>query len=242
MTGDQVVEFLGRVFVYGVPSVGIVWLIFQKAVDRWVDAHFSKRQKLFEHDQAKELQRLKVKIDTVIQGTLRLQEREFKLLPEAWEKISEAFGLVIWLTSPFQQFPSIEYLTVLELDEYLENTDCFETQKQKIRDANWRDRNKILQVIEVRKRSVQANKAVSDADRFIKNNGVFLPLEILERMIDLKDKTWNCLVAHQVGSEAKEFKMINEGWKKLKDEGEPLHKSIELAIRNRFSEQALLAG
>ena len=163
MTSDQVVEFLGRFFVYGVPAVGIFWLIFQKAVDRWVDAHFAKKQKQFEHDQAKELQRLKVKIDTVIQGALRLQEREFKLLPEAWEKISEAFGLAMWLSAPFQQYPSIQSLNASELDEYLEKSDFFETQKKKIKEADWRQRDKLLQDIEIRRRRIQANNAIADA-------------------------------------------------------------------------------
>ena len=240
MNFEQIIDFLARLFVIGGVSVGVFWVVFQKAVERWVDGHFAKRQKEFEHELAKDLQRLKVKMDTVIQGALRLQEREFKLLPEAWEKISEAFGLTMWLAAPFQQFPSVQGLTESELDEYLSKSDYLESQKEKIKGADWREQNKIVQQIEVRKRRVKVHNAIAEADKFIKVNGVFLPLDILKQLTDLKDKTWSCLVAHEVGTDHDNYKMVNEGWQKLKDEGEPLHNAVEMAIRTRLSDQARL--
>lgn len=241
MTLDDVTQFIGRFFAYGLPSIGLFWLFSQKTAERWIDAHFAKRQKEFEHEQAKELQRLKVRLDTVVQGALKLQEREFKIIPEAWEKISEALGLALWLSAPFQQTIDLEYMSEAEIAEFLEKSELLETQKSRLREADRRERNEIYREIEARIRHARCRNALSDADRFIKANGLFMPEGLKAQFSMLVELIWECLVSYQVGSQAKDYKMINEGWKSLKEKGEPLHAEIETVIRSRLSEQAMLS-
>lgn len=240
MTLDDFTQFLGRILAYGIPSIALFWLLFQKSVERWIDAHFSKRQKEFEHEQVKELQRLKVKLDTVVQGALKLQEREFKIIPEAWEKVSEAFGLALWLSAPFEETISVGQLSEAELAEFLEKSDLYETQKAKIREADRRNRDELYREIEIRKRHGRGRQAIADADSFTRMNGLFMPEPMKKQFAQLVQLIWECVVSHQVGTEAKDYKITNDGWKKLKEQGEPLHDAIEVAIRLRLLEQAKL--
>jgi hypothetical protein len=243
-TLDDVTQFLGRLVVYGGVSVGVFWLVVQKAAERWIDAHFAKRQKEFEHEQAKELQRIKARLDTVIQASLRLQEREFKLIPEAWEKVSEAFGLANWLCSPMQSYTSLERMSDAQLEEFLSKQELlWETQKQQIRDTDLRDRDKVWQDIDNRMRYSRAHAALANADKFLKANSIFLPDDLREQFANQVNVIWDALVSFDVGSHHgfKDYKMIREGWDKLKKDGDPLHKQIEDAVRKRLVEQAQLA-
>ena len=244
MTFENFTQYLGSFFVYGGVSVGLFWLISQKAAERWIDAHFSKRQKEFEHQQAKELQRIKARLDTVIQGSLKLQEREFKILPEAWEKISDAYGLACWLCSPMQTYASLQQMSDAQLEEFLSKQELlWESQKQQIRDSSTGERDKLWQDIDTRMRYTKTQNALGTADKFLKANSLFLPDELREQFNKQIHVIWDALISFDVGNHphAKDYKMIREAWNKLKKEGEPLHEEIEKAVRKRLVEQTQIA-
>lgn len=244
MTVDELTKQLGNVFIYGVPSVGIAWLFLQKAAERWVDAHFAKRQKAFEHEQAKELQRIKAKLDTVIQGSLKLQEREFKIIPEAWEHIGQAYGVASWLCSPMQTYASLEYMTPGDLDEFLSKKEWLTTgQKNQIRDLSGHSRDTRWQELDTGYRYNQARNALAEADKFLKANSIFIPDALREQFDAQVAIIWDALISFDSGSflGSKEYSLIKQAWEKLKVEGGPLHKEIEKAVRKRLLEQSQVA-
>lgn len=244
MTFDEFTQYLGRFFIYGGVSVGFFWLVAQKTAERWVDAHFAKRQKEFEHEQAKELQRIKAKLDTVIQGSLKLQEREFKIIPEAWEKIGDAYGLACWLCSPFQSYASLQHMSGSHLEEFLSKQELlWGTQKEQIQNTPAGDRDKVWQEIDTRMRYSKVYSSLAAADKFLKANSIFLPDDLREQLNKLVQVIWEALISFDVGSDpsSKDYKMIREAWDKLKKDGEPLHAEIEKAVRKRLLEQTQLA-
>lgn len=244
MTIDEFTQYLGRFFFYGGVSVGLFWLVAQKSAERWIDAHFAKRQKIFEHEQAKELQRIKAKLDTVIQGSLKLQEREFKIIPEAWEKIGDAYGLACWLCSPMQSYSSLQHMSDSHLEEFLSKQELlWETQKVQIRKTAAGNRDKVWQEIDTRMRYNKAYSALAAADKFVKANSIFLPDDLREQFNKLVQVVWEALISFDTGSDqnSKDYKMIREAWDQLKNDGEPLHTEIEKAVRKRLVEQTQLA-
>jgi hypothetical protein len=242
VTFDELIKLIGQVVLYGGASVGIGWLILQKSAERWVDAHFAKRQKEFEHEQAKELQRIKAKLDTVIQGSLKLQEREFKIIPEAWEKISEAYSIADWLCSPLQSYASLRWMSDPELEEFMSKREHLsETQKQAIRDKRPEDRDKRWQELETDKRYYKARDALAAADGFVKTNSIFLPDGLREMFNKQTEVIWGALAAFEVGVQSEDHKMRGSAHEKLKNEGKPLHEQIEKAVRARLLEQTQLA-
>jgi hypothetical protein len=244
MTFDDFTHQVGRALLYGLPTVGLAWFVFQKAAERWVDAHFAKRQKEFEHEQAKELQRIKAKLDTVIQGSLKLQEREFKIIPEAWEKIGDAYGLACWLCAPMQQYTSLAQMSANQLEEFLSKQELlWETQKQEIRDTPVSQRDKLWQQLDIRMRYSRAHNVLASADKFLKANSIFLPDDLRAQFNMQVNNIWEALISFDIGSHphAKDYKMIREAWDKLKKDGEPLHTAIEKSVRKRLLEQTQLA-
>lgn len=243
MTLDDLTQHIGNVLLYGGTSVGLVWLFAQKTAERWVDSHFAKRQKEFEHEQAKELQRIKAKLDTVIQGSLKLQEREFKIIPEAWEKIGELYGLARWLCSPMQQYAHLEYLNTEELEEFLGKQDALSnSHRRRIREASPDLRDKLWQDLDTRVRRNRVQNALVEADSHLKANSVFIPDSLRERFEKEVQIIHHALASFDTGTMhgAKQYKYIADAWEKLQNEAEPLHKEIEKAVRRRLLEQSQL--
>jgi len=91
---DQVLRFFGEVILYGGGSAAVAYLLFRHLGQGWIEARFAERLEAFKHEQAKELQRLKVEVESLLSGALKIQDREFAVLPEAWHKLS---GVSIYL-------------------------------------------------------------------------------------------------------------------------------------------------
>ena len=229
---DNIVNFLLQILAYGGGSAVIAYLLFQWLGKTWIENKFEQRLDQLRHQQALELQRLRVEIDAMLSGALKLQEKEFAVLPEAWAKLDEAHGLVNWLVAPFQQYADVNRMNDPQLEEFLVDTSFAESQKNEIRSAG--DKGRKYQDIVFRHRLHKVKTAFGDLQTFVARNGIFLPTELEEKFSKISELLWSTLISKEVGHEAKDWKMQNEGWTKIKDEVEPLYKSIKNEIQARL--------
>lgn len=235
---DQVLRFLGEVVVYGGGSAAVAFLLFQYLGKGWIDARFAERLEAFKHDQAKELQRLKVEVESLLSGALKIQDREFTVLPEAWHKLNDAYSLTAWVLSPLQKYPAVGRMSDAELEEFLAAGELLETQRDRVRNADGRDRDKTYQDIILWHRLGRAQKAISELQNYTISHGLFLPPPLKQQFNDMRPILWEALVAVEVGHEATDYKMRSEAWKTLQAKGEPLHQAIEKAIEQRLHSHA----
>src|SRR5215510_4277659 len=108
MMTDEVLRFFAQMLVSAGGAAAVAYLLFQWLGKKWIENKFAQRLDQLRHQQALELQRLRVEIDAMLSGALKLQEKEFSVLPEAWAKLHEAHGLVSWIVSPMQEYPDVD--------------------------------------------------------------------------------------------------------------------------------------
>ena len=84
----------------------------------------------------------------------------------------------------------------------------------------------------------KVKKAIAELNNFVARNGIFFPLDIKTKFASITEMLWSAVISKEVGHEAKDYKMQNEGWKKIKEESEPLYKSIESDIQSRLQSHA----
>lgn len=229
---EQALKFLGELVAYGGGSAVVAYLLFQYLGKTWIENKFSQRLDQLKHQQALELQRLRVEIDSLLSGALKLQDREFQVLPEAWQKLDEAHGLVSWLVSPMQEYPDLDRMTPAQLEEFLVTTEFTETQKDQLRASQKKVSSYTDIVFWYRLHKVKV--AFSDLQKFVARNGIFFPADLKEKFTKISDMLWSALISKEVGYEAKDNKMQREGWKEIKENVEPLYKSIEADIQARL--------
>lgn len=234
ITIEDIWKFLLQLLAYGGSGAAMSYLLFQYLGKTWIENKFSQRLEHLRHHQALELQRLRVEIDSLLSGALKLQEKEFSVLPEAWAKLDEAHGLVARLVAPLQQYADVNRMNSVQLEEFLAGMEVefTESQKNEVRTSN--EKNKTYQEIIFWYRLQKVRKAFGDLQTFIARNGIFLPSKLKDKFANMAEILWNAIVSKEVGHEAKDWKMQNEGWKSIKEETEPLYKSIEADIQARL--------
>lgn len=235
---DQVLRFLGEVVIYGGGSAAVAYLVFQHLGKGWIDARFSERLEAFKHEQAKELQRLRVEIESLLSGALKLQEREFTVLPEAWAKLNDAYSATTWLTSPLQQYPDVAHMAADELDEFLSTSELLMTQRDRVRTADASDRARVYQDLIFWHRLRKAQGAASHLQEYVRAHGLFLPPPLKEHFSDMLPILWAALSSREIGHEVQDRRMHAEAWTKFDAEGGALYKAIEAAIESRLQSHA----
>lgn len=229
---DQVLKFFGQVIAYGSGSVAIAYLLFQYLGKKWIENKFAQRLEQLRHDQALELQKLRVEIDALLSGAIRLQEKEFEVLPLAWEKLNEAHGLVSWLVAPLQQYPDVDKMNEEQLNELLDGTELSNSQKKEIKSSY--DKGASYRNIVFWHRLHKVKNSVGELQKYISRNGIFLETELKEKLSEISETLWSAVITKEVGHEAKDWKMQNEGWKEIREKTEPLYKEIEEYIHKRL--------
>lgn len=233
---NDVTKFVLQMLAYGGGSAAVAYLLFQWLGKTWIENKFAQRLDQLRHQQALDLQRLRVEIDAMLSGALKLQEKEFSVLPEAWAKLDEAHGLVSWLVAPFQQYADVNRMNSMQLEEFLGGTDFLETQKEEVRNAY--DKNKTYQDIVFWHRLHKVKNAFSDLQTYVARNGIFLPAALESKFKAIAEMLWSAVISKEVGYEAKDWKMQREGWDKIKAEAEPLYLDIKTHIQERLQSHA----
>lgn len=232
MNAELIATFIGQMVLYGGGSAAITFLLFQHLGKKWIENKFSQRLEQLKHDQALELQRLRVEVDSILSGTIRMQEQEFKVLPEAWKKLTEAHRVISWIVSPTQSYQDLDSLNDTQLREFLVSSELSESQKEEVRDSN----NKLVTYrrIIVGYRLEKAKIAFGDLQNYVAYHGIFLEPKIKERFSDISNTLWSALVAKEIGHEHEDWELQSRGWKTLKDETDPVYREIEEMIQSRL--------
>jgi hypothetical protein len=236
---DQVFQYVGQLVFIGGGGAAVAYALFQYLGKSWIESRFAERLEAFKHQQALELQRLRVQIESMLNGALKLQELEFTVLPEAWKKLDAAYGLTRWITASLQQYPSLEGLTDAELEETLSNSKLLESQRAKVRAARaGRDRDKIYQDLIRWQRLNRARKAAVDLETYVVGNGLFLPPTLKQQFSEITPVIWSAITMAESSLQFEDHKMRSAAAEELQSNAEPLHKAIEKGIEERLHSHA----
>jgi len=199
MIPSEIAAFIGNVLAIGGGSAAVAYLLFQWLGKKWIEDKFARSLEQLRHQQALEIQKLRVDIDTMLSAELKLQGREFDVLPEAWEKLQDAHGLVSWLVSPSQQYANVDRMTPSQLDEFLAETEFTASQKEDIRKAP--KRGVVFRGIEFWHRLHRVRKSFAELENFVARKGIFLPPDLEEKFSAISEMLWSAIVSKEVGHE-----------------------------------------
>jgi hypothetical protein len=211
----------------------VAYLVFQFLGKSWIENKLAQRLEQHKHQQALEIQRLRVEIDSMLSGALKLQEREFETLPAAWAKLDEAYNQVSALVSPAQQYPNLDGMTPARLNEFLESSELFDTQKDEIRNAP-RDKVALYREAIFWHRLHTVKQACAELHNHVARCGIFFPPTLKDMLTKVSDELWSAVSAKAVGHEANDYGMQREAWQKIELAIAPLYKAIESEIHARL--------
>lgn len=233
---DWIMERLGALVVYTGAITTVTYFLFKLFAKNWIEAQFKSKLDNLKHEHDLELQRLKIEIDSLLSGSLRLQEKEFIVLPDIWEKLNEAHGRAQWVVSPLQQYPNVQLMDEAELEEFLEGVDLRNYDKAQIRSSS--EKNELYQELIFWKNLGIAKSANRELSIYLAKNGIFLPSNIKSICKDIEDSIWGALTSKEMGHHSKDHKLEVKGWREVETKVTPLFKAVEEHIRARLLSHA----
>jgi hypothetical protein len=179
-----------------------------------------------------EIEHLRFKINSLLNRTVKVQEREFEVLSDAWEKLSEGFWSTKSLVGSLHEFPDVNHMPQEELEELLLSSKFLETQKQKIRDAS--DKWKVYVDLVLWRRLSETKSKVSGAATYLEVNGIFIKPEIRNQFGALVDLTWHALVEYQMNMEHNVAPRRDEGVMAFLSKGDVLRNELDGMVQSRL--------
>jgi hypothetical protein len=80
---EPIIAFFVEMIAYGGTAAAIGYAVFHFLGKKWIENKFEKDLTEHKHLQNVELQRLRIELDSLLSGAIKLQDREFEILPVA---------------------------------------------------------------------------------------------------------------------------------------------------------------
>lgn len=183
LTLPNFLSVLGGLGLTATVFAAAIYAVFRLFGEKWLTSKFDERLSDYKHAQQRELESLRLQINSMLDRAVKLNDHEFKVLPKIWSMLNEAHGEVARFTSPLQQYPNVGAMKQAELKDFVENLEIREFEKHEIMFSH--DKDKKYQDIIFWKKLNQTNSVFVDFNNFYITNSIFVDDEI-KAIIDIE--------------------------------------------------------
>ncbi|BCA56696.1 hypothetical protein W02_38360 [Nitrospira sp. KM1] len=227
-------NLLGLLGIIVGASVAGAYILFKRFGEKWIENKFESQLEIARHEQHKEIEHLRFKINALLDRTTKLHQREFEVLPEAWSKLSDAYWEAVAFLSPFQTYPDLARMSPQHFVEFVESCRLDPWMKDDLKEKAGQERNTFYVQHIFWFRLDDAVKKIRDAHIFILKNGIFLPKDIRTQFSSLSDLIWFA-VSESRSNKTYDIKPEARDKQKLFDEqGGALIKKLEGDVSERL--------
>jgi hypothetical protein len=229
---EPLLKLVGGIVVAGGGLSLIVYQTFKHLAAKWLDARFEERLQALKHEQQKELEQLRYKVSALLDRAVKLHQREFDVLPEAWSKLNDAYWYVRSFVSAPQSYPDVDRMNPAQLEEFISGCQLQEWQKSELRDTP--EKTRYYQKAIFWHKLNQANDKSRDAYTYLIKNGILINEDLRKKFSAIHDIFWNALTEHQMNEEHDTRPLQRDQISKLVSEGDDMMKNLERDIHERL--------
>jgi hypothetical protein len=108
MTLSDILAAAWKVILPGATAASVSFALAKKYGEKWLDARFSARLELLKHEQTKEIESMRQRVQWEFSRISKIHEKEFEVLPAAWLMLHEAHGRTANLVGRLKQYPDLD--------------------------------------------------------------------------------------------------------------------------------------
>lgn len=229
---EEALKAIGLVVVAGGGLTAMVYAIFKRFGEKWLDAKFEERLAAYKHEQQKELEQVRFKINTLFDRATKLHQREFDVLPEAWSRLNDAYWKTLSFVSPLQQYPDLDRMSNEHFREYVTTCPLSLWEKEEIlSEAN---RNEYFSKHIFWHHLADAKGVARESHVYLLKNGVFLPQYVREKFSALDTLIWEALDEREFNEQHEQRPRDLEKCAAFRRSGPDLLKKLELDVQGRL--------
>ncbi|MDF0495064.1 hypothetical protein [Bradyrhizobium yuanmingense] len=235
----SLLSFVGLILGAGGGIAVVAYGLLRFFGEKWMNAKFEERLATFKHVQEKELEELRYRINALMDRTVKLHQKEFDVIPEAWGKLNTAHGIVTAITSAFQQYPDLDQIGESQLDEFLHDSFMANWQKEEIRltDKKTDYYRKAL----IWHKVTEAREACREFHVYFRKNGIFVPEPIKSQFVQLDKLTYEALVEYELNEREEIRPRLRKALNALA-EAKDIMISLESNVQDRLWNMNKVAG
>jgi hypothetical protein len=231
---NQLAQIIG-VGVVGLGGVtALAFALFRIFGEKWLNNKFEEGLAQFKHEQQKEMERIRLEINSLMDRRVKLYNNEFEIIPVAWEKLHRSYFLAASITSSFQQYSDLNKMTEPQLESFLEKTELLDWQKIDIRNAS--DKTNTYIKFEDWRRFTRAAEASNDSFNYIKNKGLFIEDHLKTKFDEISKLISNALFEYQTNQshQLPYQNRLHEALDQLPKSGQHMLDELELELKRRL--------
>ncbi len=231
---DSITQLIGKVVVYGGGTVAIAYVLFVFWGKHLVNHWFKKELENFKHEKNTELEKLKLKMNTMFNRVLKTQDREYDILPTLWNKLQKLRIEVSRAVMMFRESPDLNKCDEKSLERLIKEEEIPEAIADRLR--NEKDKNDIYSKYLDHKQMHQAYKAFLEFDEYYQSNKIFISPELKDKFSQIHTHLWSVWVDRKMslndrGSQTDFWGKAHEG---IQKKVEPLLNEIEILVQRHL--------
>jgi hypothetical protein len=232
---DTVIQWILSVLAAGGGLSFIVYQIFKKLAEGWLDDKFKSRLQDLAHVHNKEIERLRSELTKSFDRATKLHQREFEVLPMVWDEVHEAFWTAASFVSPLQLHPDLNRMQHEQLLAFLEKCELEEWQKDVIRQTP--DKTKKFRNYAFWHQLHHAQRARHSALNKVSRHAIFLDQAMKDDLLSILGRVNGALIEHETNQEApmlQRSERVDKDIAWVRQQGAQEMDSIEARIRDRL--------
>jgi hypothetical protein len=181
---------------------------------------------------SRELEQLRHDMNVLFSRITKIDEKEFEVLPRAWQLLQEANGAMFNVVKALKRVPDFSRMSGPQFEEFLKTCRLADFKKNELKDAKDKERcySEALFWLELE----DAKKAQIDLNNHLAVNSIFMTESLRQQFSDINQALAEVLiseeVAHGLGYSAELKKSISENLSKISD----MFDKIEQAVKKRL--------
>jgi len=235
---DSIPKLIAAVIASGAVSASIAYALFTWLGKTWIEQRFAQRLEAYKHEQARQLERFRYEINSLLSRITKIHEKEFEVLPVAWEKLNNALGYVAALVARLKTYPDFDRMSQPQFEEFLATCTLADFQKEELRRAT----NKFQYYSEaVFWRQLADSKShLGDFHNYIVQNRIFLSADLRDRFTEIDDVLHKALIETEIGHGGMSQELVDRASAAIREQTSSKLAEIETLVQKRLRyEEAL---
>lgn len=232
---EQVFSIFGQAIAFGGGGIAIGFGLFKWFGQKWIDSRFNRQIKELEHEQAKVVARMRVDIESSLNAILKMQEREFSILPETWGKLNlmviDARSYVYPISTEFDALS----LNDEEIVEVLKTYGASASVTNRVLNLSGKERAEAFDSIGRESKVVNTRKLWYGYRDYIQQNSLFYTEDIRDALNKVRDLVWSSISSKYIGVKTQDFSLQSKAHDDFEGLVMPKVNAIEEMLRVRLS-------
>jgi hypothetical protein len=231
MNRDLIIAWLKQFLTVGGPSAVIAYGLFRYLGTKWLETKLATHVEKLKHDQQKEIEQVRHKIQRMFSRISKIHEKEFEILPKAWFMLHDAYGAASQVVALLRFVPDFKSMDDEAFEEFLTRSRLSPYHQNKLRAASdrpayYREANELveLDVAEEKRRAF---------NNYLIENRIFMTAELRDKFGDVAKDLIEGLNSFDVGRQAKDMSLRREGIKQIGSLA-PKIEEVERAVQKRL--------